>query len=319
MTDDPGASGMPPKVRAWLDYELAYAAYWAGRTTTEPERYIEGPSVDELCAALPHAGDQLERVKILGALRSELYNGEDLIIGELYLAAQEFPERMDHMYDYMGAASSARKELGPDVVEWLRCLEESPEGIDMETAAVMVRALHMEEDWADLIADWGEMVPAHLVERTVWHDGNWRHRGHELVLLHQAEADAVRSRQATPEQLAEWKTDWRTWPRPVKTDQAGPWVVREVWAEFLRLKGLDDAELEAEHQAAQMRAELTAEHREWLQRRLDKLEAEAKAAEQAARAISTEYQARVEAQMRQMTPVEVESAIELNDRTRRRS
>ena len=316
MMSDPtpsDTSGMPLKVRVWLDYELAAAAYLAGRSTHDPE-YVESPSVDELCVALPCAVDQLERVKILGELRSQLYNGEDLVIGELYLAAQEFPGRMDHMYDYVYAASSARKEIGPDVVRWLRDLGEfGHEGIDTETAAVMVRALHMEEEWAAVLAEWGDdLVPAHLVGRTVWHDGAWRGREHELVLLPEAEAEAVRYQQATPEQLAEWKTDWRTWPRPVKTDHAGPWVVREAWEEFLRLKGLGFEALEAEHQKVKARAERAAEHRRLVEERLKKLEAEAEAAEEAARAIGTEYRVRVEGQMRPMSAREVESTIELN-------
>lgn len=316
MMSDPtpsDTSGMPLKVRVWLDYELAAAAYLAGRSTHDPE-YVESPSVDELCVALPCAVDQLERVKILGELRSQLYSGEDLVIGELYLAAQEFPGRMDHMYDYVYAASSARKEIGPDVVRWLRDLGEfGHEGIDTETAAVMVRALHMEEEWAAVLAEWGDdLVPAHLVGRTVWHDGAWRGREHELVLLPEAEAEAVRYQQATPEQLAEWKADWRTWPRPVKTDHAGPWVVREAWEEFLRLKGIGFTELEAEHQKVKVRAERAAEHRRLVEERLKKLEAEAEAAEEAARAVSTEYWVRVEGQMRPMSAREVESTIELN-------
>lgn len=313
MMSDPTPSGMPLKVRVWLDYELADAAYWAGRSTHDPE-YVESPSVDELCVALPCAVDQLERVKILGELRSQLYNGDDLVIGELYLAAQEFPERMDHMYDYMYAASSVRKELGPDVVRWLRDLGEfGHEGIDTETAEVMVRALHMEDEWAAILAEWGELVPAHLVERTVWHDGHWRGKSHELVLLHEAEAEAVRHRRATPEQLAEWKTQWQTWPRPVKTDQAGPWVVRAAWEEFLRLKGLPLGELEAQHRAAKARADRLAEHRALVQERLDKLEAEAEGAEEAARGVGLEYRLRTEAVMRGMSAAQVESAIEWNE------
>lgn len=314
MVDTTEASGMPARVRAWLDYELAYAAFWAGRTTEEPGEMPDDPSVDELCAALPLAADQLERVKILGELRSELYNGDDLIIGEMYLAAQECPERMDHMYDYIHAASSARKELGPDVVQWLRDLGEfGHEGIDTETAEVMVRALHMEDDWAEILDEWGELVPAHLVERTVWHDGGWRGKQHELVLLHEAEAEAVRNRWATPEQLAQWKTQWQTWPRPVKTDQAGPWVVRAAWREFLRVKGLPFSELEAQHLAAKARADRLAKHRELVQERLDKLEAEATTAEAAASGIGLEYRLRSEAVMREMNPAQVEWAIEANE------
>lgn len=317
MMDDPMAStatGMPAKVRAWLDYELAYAAYWAGRTTTEAGEMPDDPSVDELCAALPHAGDQLERVKIIGQLRSQLYNGEDLIIGELYLAAQEFPERMDHMYDYMYAASSVRKELGPDVVRWLRDLGEfGHEGIDTETAEVMVRALHMEDEWDAILADWGELVPAHLVERTIWHDGHWRHKDSELVLLHEAEAEAVRSRHATPEQLAEWKTEWQAWPRPVKTDQAGPWVVAEDWREFLRLKNVDDATLsgatrQATEQAARLRERLAA-----VREREEKTQREYDEAEQRAGRLSREWRMRTGPVMREMSPAQVESAIEWNE------
>jgi hypothetical protein len=310
MTDD---SGMPPRVRAWLDYELAYAACYAGRSQAEPGEYVSGPSVEELCAALPLAADQLERVKILGQLRSELYNGEDLIIGELYLAAQEFPERMDNMYDYMYAASSVRKELGPDVVRWLRDLGEfGHEGIDTETAEVMVRALHMEEDWAVILDDWGEMVPTHLVERTVWHDGEWRGQEHELVLLHEAEAEAVRQHRATPEELAEWKTEWQTWPRPVKTDHAGPWVAKAEWEAFLRLKGLSFTELEAEHRRAAERSERLAEHRKLAQEREEKMKAQLDACEAETRQLQAEYRVRRESQMRPMSPAQVASAIELN-------
>jgi len=313
MVDTTGESGMPARVRAWLDHELASAAFWAGRSTEEPGEYVSGPSVDELCAALPLAADQLERVKILGQLRSELYNGDDLIIGELYLAAQEFPERMDHRGDYTYAASSARKELGPDVVRWLRDLGEfGHEGIDIETAEVMVRALHMEEDWAEILDDWGELVDAHLVERTVWHDGAWRHKTGELVLLHEAEADAAFSGMASPEELAEWKTQPQSWPRPVKTDRYGPWVVRDQWWAFVQLKNVTDEQLVARYGQAKARTDRLTAHLKALGERTDKMQADYDAAYEESHRLQVEYNARLGPPMRGMSAAEVESAIELN-------
>jgi hypothetical protein len=310
MSDMPNPGAMPASVRAWLDYELAYAAYWAGRSATDPGEYVSSPSVDDLCAALPLAADQLERVKILGELRSELYNGEDLIIGELYLAAQEFPERMDHMYDYIHAASSARKELGPDVIEWLRELGEFGEGVDMDTAQVMVHALHMDEAWQELTADWVD-VPA-LEQRTVWHDGRWRRRQAELVPLHRAEQETVRQGHATPEQLEEWRTQRWLWPQPVKTDSEGPWVVTETWRALLHVKGLNDDELEVQRRNAQDRANRRAARLRELEDRADTLREWREEEDQRVRMLNGEWRARHGEPMRRMSTEQVQAALELN-------
>lgn len=310
---DTTVAGMPPRVRTWLDYELAHAAYWAGRSTAEPGDMPPDPSPDELCAALPLAADQLERVKIIAELRSQLYFHEDILMGELYLAAQQHPDRMDHLYDFIGAAGRARKELGPDVVRWLADLGEwGHDGIDMEAAGALVRALHVQEEWNEATAAWGEMVDAALVPRRIWHDGTWRHRTAELIELHRAEFDAVVRGHATPEQLAAWKLEWQAWPATVMSDQDGPWVVAEQWQQFLDLKHLPDTNLEVQHRNAQARTERKAAHLKLLRERLERLEQDYEESYTVSRRLQLEFEARHGGVMRQLTAAEVESAIELN-------
>jgi len=315
------APAMPPRVRTWLDYGLAHADNMAGRTDVEAPEYPDSPSADELCAAVPFAADQIERVMILAELRNELYWNEDIIIGELYLAAEQHPDRMDHMYDFVLTARRARKELGPDVVEWLRQLgETAPLGVDMAAAEAMLRGLYMHEEWEELTAEWDDVpeppdkrAPAYyLADRTVWHDGHWRHKDEELVPLHRAEYEAVVHGGVRPEQLAEWKQQPQVWPQPVKTDRDGPWVVAAQWEEFLRLKHTDTDALAAQVQRTGARAERLQAHLAEATERTERLQKECDQASAQYQRLFREQEARTGPVMREMSPRAVESAIALN-------